>query len=129
MVAGLAGLFGLGLLSPRIERGAFGGLDAEPNIAPLGAGVAELVQVGSAAGVAQAGGTRHADAPLGLQAQPGLPGGDVVGPQIGLCLVWLWRRGVGQQAKELQRGVKLGGGGFIGGLVELAAGPQASGRC
>ena len=85
MVAGLAGLrfgVGFGLLSPRIERGALCGLDAEPNIAPLGAGVAELVQVGAAAGVAQAGGTRHADAPLSLQIGPGLPGDHVVWPEV-----------------------------------------------
>lgn len=99
MVAGLAGFFGFGLLSPRIERGALCGLDAEPNIAPLGAGVAELVQVGPAAGVAQAGGTRHADAPLGLKIGPGLPGGDVVWPevkqQIGALLCLLCLRGLG----------------------------------
>lgn len=126
MAAGLAGFFGFGLLSPRIERGALCGLDAEPNIAPLGAGVAELVQVGPAAGIAQAGGACHADAPLGLQIGPGLPGRDVVWPeveqQIGalpglLCLRGLGGNDGGQPGVGL---VWVGGvsmGGLWGGAV------------
>lgn len=74
--------FGFGLLSPDVERGALCGLDAEPDAAPLGPGVAEFIEVGAAAGVAQAGGAGHADAPLGLQICPSVPGGDVVGPEV-----------------------------------------------
>ena len=126
MAAGLAGFFGFGLLSPRIKRGALCGLDAEPNIAPLGAGVAELVQVGAAAGVAQAGGTRHANAPLGLQIGPGVPGGHVVWPEVEqkigalpglLCLRGLGGNDGGQPGVGL---VWVGGvsmGGFLFGAV------------
>lgn len=124
LAAGWAGLrFSFGLLSPDVERGALCGLDAEPDAAPLGPGVAEFIEVGAAAGVAQAGGAGHADAPLGLQVCPGVPGGDVVGPQIkqqvGALLLCL--RGLGcNNGGQPGVGLVLSGCVSMGGLLVRA---------